>query len=220
MQASPTPVGQRLVARSRLDRARSARDRRPTVDRRPASCRGRHACHGHVANASQRPCHQSIHRHHAWGHGGRGGALGGRCDGTAGYWGLMSPFSSIRWGRSGAEGATIWPLVAVAKAGQNRWSAVVSRKPRGHHRHRPRPANTSPTRKTPLVRSTAMTVAGHFYKADQYGNSCSGSTSRRLSATRRRFGTTPGMPEVFTTRRKPHTTLKRTAVETIPAGAT
>ena len=54
---------------------RSARDRRPAVDRGPASCRGRHASHSPSwPMARRRPCHQSIYRSPP-SHEGRGGAV-------------------------------------------------------------------------------------------------------------------------------------------------
>ena len=111
---SPTPVGQRLVLPGRSGSGRSARDRRPAVDRRPASCRGRHASHSPTwPMARRRPCHQSIYCSPPSHEGPRRGgeALGGPdVMATAGLWGLC-PISPIRWGPQRSRGCDRWPHV-------------------------------------------------------------------------------------------------------------
>jgi len=65
-----------------------------------------------------------------------------------------------------------------------------------------------------------MTVAGHFYKADQYGNSQRFDFSTTVSNAKAIWYNSGDAGGFHSAKKKPHTTLKRTAVETIPAGAT
>ena len=131
------PVEQRLVHPDRLDRAdplgivdqQLTVGQHRVVDGMPVTAqRGQWLADAPATRAS------TAHRHPG-GRSGGGETLGGPDVMATAHSGAYVPFLPSDGGRSGAEVRPVAPC--DGEAGPNRWSAVVSRKARGHHRHRP-----------------------------------------------------------------------------------